>query len=91
MAGKIHYLLRKGPPLVRILSQINPVLARQSYAFEICFNFMVSSTNVSSKWISSSRFNHHNSLSPPPPQPTFHSPRRTYALHLLTLLIFREK
>jgi len=38
MEPKSHYRVRKNPPVVFILSQINPVYALLSYLWEISFN-----------------------------------------------------
>jgi len=51
---KAHYHVRNSPPLVPILSQMNPVHTFPSYFIKIHFNIMLPSTLSSSE-----RFIHH--------------------------------
>ena len=46
MEPEIHYRGRYNPPLVPILSQINPVLTLPSYSFTVHFNIIPFYVNV---------------------------------------------
>jgi hypothetical protein len=49
MEPTVHYRVHKNPPLVSILSQINPVHSLPSYLLKLNFNVIVPSTPMLSK------------------------------------------
>jgi hypothetical protein len=86
----IYYYVEKSPPLVPILSQMNPVHATPSYSSKIRFNIVLLSTSRSFKWSLSFRLSHQNPtcIYLTPTRAT--CPAHLILLDLIILIIFDE-
>jgi hypothetical protein len=71
---KVHYRIHKIPPTVPVLNQINPVHDLPTNFFQINFNIIFLPTPRSSKWSTSFRFPHQNTVCICPLLRTCHMP-----------------
>jgi len=60
----IHYRIHNNPPLVPVLSQINPVYALLSAFLKVHIKIILPLTHMSSKWSTSLRFPHESRYTP---------------------------
>ena len=90
---KVHCLLHKSLPPVRILSQFNPVYSpHPSHFLKIYFNFILLSIPGSSKWSPSLWSPKQNPGRTSPPPPIYvHTPVYLILPDLITRIVFGEQ
>ena len=76
----VHYNNHKNPPLVTILSHIDPVHSVSIYFLKFCVNIILPSTPSSSKWSLSLMFPHQ--------KPCMHLHSLPYVPHALPISFF---
>ena len=88
---KVHHRIRKCPPTVHFMSQIEPVHTSTSHFLNIGLNFNLPSTLGSPLWSFSLRFPHQNPvyISPPPIRAT--CPYHLILLDFITWTILGEQ
>jgi len=79
LCPKFRYSLHNGPPLVQILSRMNPVHALLRYFIQILFNIILPLIPRSSKWHLSFRFSHQNPLRISFPPHIHHMPHPSHS------------
>ena len=76
---KIHYHIHKCPPIVPILSQLNPVHNSTTHFLKIHLNIILPSMPESPQWFLTPRFHHQNPVHASPLSHTRYMPRPSYS------------
>jgi len=79
VSPKVHCLIHKSQPHVRIPSQLDPVHAPTSHFLKIHLNIILPSTPRSSKWSLFLMFHHQNPVYASPPTHTSYMPGPSYS------------
>jgi hypothetical protein len=88
---KVHYHIHDTQPLVRILSQLDPVSVHLFYGLKIDFIIILPSTPRSSNGSLLFRFSHQTSVCTSLHPHKIYVPSPPHSFHLITRIIFNEQ